>query len=270
MENVQTAAQIDYLKDIAGNRWFVLGAYFFAFFPWMVMSNIDFISEKWRTCRRTRNLARIHIASSVFPIIDVAVYAEAQRRDGDDKELGAALAALMFNVFQLMRTAMGILQLNAFVGWCKDALRCMRALLDEDRGENGQDVGSRTGSSDEDVNSREESDERRSGGDRRQLDVTWLFEIIVAWCKRTMDRISAFMRRCYENNEQISSTEEEDNSTKFYRHSHIGNYEEEDVDEEVEVNNSLIDNELGGREVTVLPSWQKMWEWVEGRFIRAK
>ncbi len=128
MDTVETIQKIDYLQEYAGNRWFVLGAYFFAFFPWAILNNVDFISEKWRTCRRTRNLARIHIASSIFPIVYVAVYAEAQRRDGDNKELGAALAALMFNVFQLMRTIMGVLQLNAFVTWCKHAVECMRAL----------------------------------------------------------------------------------------------------------------------------------------------
>ncbi len=54
----------DYRTEIAGNRWFLLGAYFFA-----SMNNVDFISEKWRTCRRTHNLAHIHVASSIFQII---------------------------------------------------------------------------------------------------------------------------------------------------------------------------------------------------------
>ena len=54
MMNVETG---DFLRDHADNIWFVLGAYFFAFFPWAIMNNIDFISEKWRTCRRTRTLA---------------------------------------------------------------------------------------------------------------------------------------------------------------------------------------------------------------------
>ncbi len=62
-------------------------AYFFAFFPWAIMNNIDFISEKWRACRRTRKLARIHLASNIIPIIYVAVYAEAQRLPDDNKEL---------------------------------------------------------------------------------------------------------------------------------------------------------------------------------------
>ncbi len=66
-------------------------------------------------CRRTRNLARIHLASSIFPVLYVAVYAEAQRRMNAYKEFSATLAVLMFKAVELLRTGMGIAQLNAFV-----------------------------------------------------------------------------------------------------------------------------------------------------------
>ncbi len=197
------------------------------------MSNIDFISEKWRTCRRTRNLAYIHVASSIFPIIYVAVYAEAQRRDGDDKELGAALAALMFNVFQLMRTIMGILQLNAFVAWYKDAVLCVRALLGKDRERSDQDVDSNGLSQ---------------------------FETILAWCKGWVERMSEFVRRWSGNKEQTSSPNNDESKTNIPMLFVYGDVVEEDIEEVIEVNNSVVDNELGGREVTVLPSWQKMWD----------
>ena len=98
------------------------------------MHSIDFISEKWRTCRSCRNHAHVHLILSILPIIYIAKYAEAQRRDQDHKELGAALAALLFNLFQLMRTIMGLLQLNAFVAWCMHAEKCMNAV----RGRDGQ------------------------------------------------------------------------------------------------------------------------------------
>ena len=55
---------------------------FFRLFPLGMMNNIDFISEKWRTCRRTRDLTRIHLAQYILPIIYLAVYAEVQRQDG--------------------------------------------------------------------------------------------------------------------------------------------------------------------------------------------
>ncbi len=192
------------------------------------MSNIDFISEKWRTCRRTRNLAYINVASSIFPIIYVAVYAEAQRRDGDDKELGAALAALMFNVFQLMRTITGILQLNAFVAWCKDGVPCMRALLG-----------------------------KGSENRKRHVDLDGLsqFKRIVAWSKRRAGRMSALVCRRNEHNEQTRSR----------------NHHGKDIVGVIEVNNTVVDNELGGKEVTVLPSWRKIWGGLKkGSFVPSR
>ena len=148
------------------------------------MSNIDFISEKWRSIRRTRRLAYIHTISSIVPLIYVAVYAEAQRQAQDEKELGAALAALMFNMFQLLRTVMGKVQVDAFSEWCKHAAECIRALRGDDEG------------SDDEV---------------------------------------------------------------------------EDVEERVRVNNTVVDNELGGRDVTVLPSWKRVWNGMkEGEFAPHK
>ena len=139
------------------------------------MSNIDFISEKWRTTRPTRRLASIHTISSIVPLIYVAVYAEAQRQARDEKELGAALAALMFNLLQLLRTVMRKVQVDAFSAWCEHAVECIRALRGAD----------------------EESDEQSS----------------------------------------------DDNV--------------EDVEARVMVNNRVVDNELGGRDVTVIPSWKE-------------
>ena len=179
---METAAKTDYLKENAGNIWFVLGAYFFAFFPWMVMNNIDYISEKWRTCRRTRKLAHIHVASSILPIIYVAVYAEAQRRDGDSKELGAALSALMFNVFQLMRTIMGLVQLNAFVAWCKHAVECIDAL----EGYKYSRWEKRMG--------------RGEGNIRRLMEAVREWQIaFVSWYKRSVRRMWTLLRRDSEN-----------------------------------------------------------------------
>ena len=98
----------------------------------IVMHSIDFISEKWRTCSSTRNHAHVNLILSRLPIMYIAIYAEAQRKDQDHKELGAALAALLFNLFQLMRTIMGLVQLNAFVAWCKHAEKCMDAVRGKD------------------------------------------------------------------------------------------------------------------------------------------
>ncbi len=247
--NMETTLQADLLKGNADNIWFVLGAYFFAFFPWAIMNNIDFISEKWRTCRRTRNLAHIHLASSILPIIYVAVYAEAQRRDNDYKEFGAALAALMFNVFQLLRTVMGIVQLNAFVAWCENAMECMRALSGKEEEGDPDDRDSMS----------EMSEQRRSGRETRNLPGLLQLEIFVMWCKRGMARTCEYMRGDTQNCERDCTEDEED--IEQAGHAHVNDVDDEgdeDIEENIEVNNAVIDNELGGREVTVVPSLEKM------------
>ncbi len=224
------------------------------------MNNIDFISEKWRTCRRTRNLARMHLAASIIPIIYVAMYAEAQRRDNDYKEFGAALAALMFNVFQLFRTIMGIVQLNAFVAWCKDAMECVRALSDKNERDYGNDRESRAGSSEGGVSSRAANSEQRSIRGTRTFCGFLNLKLFVTWCRRRMERMGEYMSRNTENRLHESTTDEEDIESSWY--SYLDNThhdEDEDIEEKIQVNNTVVDNELGGREVTVLPSWEKMW-----------
>ena len=68
------------------------------------------------------------------------VYAEAQHQNNDSKELGAATATVMFNVIQLLRTLMLIVQLEVFFMWCKHALECLRAKqgADEERDEQSE------------------------------------------------------------------------------------------------------------------------------------
>lgn len=123
--------QTDFQGERSEDRLFALDAYFFAFFPWAVMNNIDFISEEWRTVRRTYRNARIYLASSITLCLYAAVIAEAQRRTNDNKELEAALVALMLDFVQLMRTLMGILQIDVFVSWSKHARECYYALISE-------------------------------------------------------------------------------------------------------------------------------------------
>ncbi len=118
----------------------------------------------------------------------------------------------MFNVFQLLRTVMGIVQLNAFVAWCKDAMACVRALS----GNNGEDGGNDTDSSAE---------------------------------------ISE------QSVEHASTIDEGDIGLPGYAlMNDMDDDEVDDMEEEIVVNNTVIDNELGGREVTVLPSPKKMFD----------
>ncbi len=303
-----TATQTDYLKENASNIWFVLGAYFFAFFPWAVMNNVDFISEKWRTCRRTRKMAHTHLALSIFPIVYVAVYAEAQRRDADNKELGAALAALMFNVFQLMRTLMGLLQLNAFVAWCKHAVDCMKA-LDADEYEAYLRFMLKSAGG------------RGRRGKRRITAISGQWQnMVVSWWKRGLQCIRRLVWRCGQNGEEhrngdgennepsvnvnggeqfmgalpgirgesrdkgddgdadadeseehierTPESSERDNDSNTLSSMGLGKVDDENencIEDVVMVNNMVVDNELWGREVTVLPSWVKIWRGLKKR-----
>ena len=212
---MNAAEQKTVLAKLAENTFFVLGAYFFAFFPWAVMHNIDFISDKWRTVGRTRSHAYLHLFSSVVPCIYVAVYAEAQRQNDDSQELGAAIAALMFNLIHFWRTLMGIVQLDAFVAWCKHATECMQALLGHDD-ESGSDGNEREDSKSGDGSEREDA---RSGDGSEREDA-----------------------RSGDGNER-----EEAKSADMYEN-------------QVQVNNLVVDNEIGGTAVTVRPAWKKMWD----------
>ncbi len=347
MATMDAATQTDYLKELASNIWFVLGAYFFAFFPWGIMNNIDVISEKWRTCRRTRNLAHIHIASSIIPILYVAAYAEAQRRDGDNKELGAALAALAFNLFQLLRTVMGLLQLNAFLAWCNHAMECIRAL----QGDILYDYVSSV---------RTEGTRREER--RRMMEIVRQWQnMFVSWRNIGLYRMRTLLRRDGENGEQGRNVDEDgselsvnanvDGTVVGYADEIVGallggNGENSyvntnadsnaevngqsveciiesnergnesttrsneqrsapstitrmempqtnaivslrkrvsectsrrkaddgsDIEDVLMVNNMVVDNEFGGTEVTVLPSWKKVWTGMKnGRFTPSK
>ncbi len=118
---------------------------------------------------------------------------------------------------------MGIVQLNAFVAWCKDATECMRALMSKD----GENV------------------ENRFCGFLG-------LETLVTWYKRGIERVRRHMCGNAEN----------------VGHAH-GNLvdDEGDIEEKIQVNNAVVDNELGGREVTVLPSWKKMWGGLKKRSL---
>ncbi len=83
---------------------------------------------------------------------------------------------------------------------------------------------------------------RRSGGKRRELTGLSRLGIVLELCKRGLECLTAFLCRCGNENEQISSCK----------------FAGEDVDEEIEVKSSIVENELRARELTVLSSWQKM------------
>ncbi len=124
-------------------------------------------------------------------------------------EFGAALASLTFNVFQFLRTVIGIAQLNAFVAWCKDAQECLRALLEEDKGPSD-----------------------------KKFWILLQLKLFVHWYRRKIERLFRYARDNTKNSQGM---------------------EQSWVEENIKVNNTVVDDELGRRQVTVLPSWKKVW-----------
>ena len=63
-----------------------------------------------------------------------------------------------------------------------------------------------------------------------------------------------------ENREHERTADEEDIESSWDPYQEDVYYDEDvDIEEKINVNNTVVDNELGGRDVTVLPSWKKMW-----------
>ncbi len=156
---------------------------------------------------------------------------------------------------------MGILQLNAFVAWCKDAMECLRALSPKDEMDNVNDRGSRAESSEGGGSSRAENSERRSIRETRKFCGFLNLEIFVTSCKPLMERMRGYMNKRTESTEHESTADEEDiESSQDTYLTNVDHDEDEDIEEKIKVNNTVVDNELGGREITVLPSWKKTWD----------
>ncbi len=47
-------------------------------------------------------------------------------------------------------------------------------------------------------------------------------------------------------------------NTENTQRAHVNNVE--GIEEKIKVNNTVVDNELGGRDMTVLPSCKQMWD----------
>lgn len=113
------------LVKLADSATVVVLAYLMDIFPWGVLYNFDFITEKWRTIRRTRNLARLHLTIAISPMPFIVFYAHLQLVSQDCKEMMAAVIGILMCLY---RTAWGLVQLDAFSRWCDRLLRRMKKL----------------------------------------------------------------------------------------------------------------------------------------------
>ncbi len=185
----------------------------------------------------------------------------------------------MFNVFHLLRTIMGIVQLNAYVAWCKDGMQCMRALPREHEEAGENDGGSGAANSEQGGGSRFETMKRKFVFVTRMFCENFQLDKFARWCKRVM--------RCLGRSGSKVIMQCGLQFQKFVRWSRRGmkrmralvhgitsyifttdDDEDEDIEGKIKVNNTVIDNEIGGREVTVLPSLKKMWDGLKKGSLR--
>lgn len=91
----------------------VIPAYLVVIFPWGIIQNIDFISDKWRTVRQTRHLGYVHLALSIIPLPFIVFYAHLQQISGDYKEMMASVVVILTAAYHISRTIWGLMQLDA-------------------------------------------------------------------------------------------------------------------------------------------------------------
>jgi len=103
---------------LANQFWVIVLAYTFVILPWGFLYNVDFISEKWRTVYRTRFLAYVHMFFAIVPMPFIIFYAHLQQTSEDYKEMMAAVIAILMSFYHVMRTGFGLIQLASFSKWC--------------------------------------------------------------------------------------------------------------------------------------------------------
>ncbi len=118
---------------------------------------------------------------------------------------------------------------------------------------------------DEAVDSRKESNERGNDNERTVTNAISHFKGIVAWCKRRAERIASFALGHKGNKEQNSNTGESSEASASTFVSSMCGDSDDNIEETIQVNNMVVDNELGGSEVTVLLSLKNNWNGLRKR-----
>ncbi len=103
---------------------------------------------------------------------------------------------------------MGIVQLNAFLAWCKDAMDCKSALSgkDEEDSENERDSSSEIG--ERGFSSRAEGSKGRTARGTTKLCGLLQLEVFARWFKQRMERTRDYLCRNTENGAHIRATHE--------------------------------------------------------------
>lgn len=144
-ELARVAAAVDQneLKGLAKqaeNPAVIVVTYMMVILPWTILYNFDFISEKWRSIYRTRELGRVHLVIAFLPMPFLLFYTHLQQISNDYKEMMTAVIGLLLCLYHVMRTAWGLLQLRVFSNWCHALIQRMKT-LDMIRPRDWKDIG---------------------------------------------------------------------------------------------------------------------------------
>lgn len=114
-------------ENLADNFYIILSAYIAAFFPWTVLLTLDFISPTWRRVRDVRIAGYVNLIFAAIPALYIMFYIVLQA-GFDDKEMFAAIVALVLVLLHLARTLWGLWQLQIFATWASQSICALRAL----------------------------------------------------------------------------------------------------------------------------------------------
>ena len=108
------------MSDIGESVIFIGFVYTGVLIPWSLLYFHDFLSEKWVRVGRAIFHGWVHAMIAFIPTPILLVYIIMQSRlkpDPDYKEMFAAISAVFFSVFHLMRSIWGIIKLISFRRW---------------------------------------------------------------------------------------------------------------------------------------------------------
>lgn len=106
-------------SEVGDGIAFVSAVYLIVLLPWGFLYFHDFISDRWRGIGQTFRDGIIHIVIVSVPMPVIIVYIVLQRRlpSPDNKEMYAAITALVLSLYHLLRTLWGLQQLLRFRRW---------------------------------------------------------------------------------------------------------------------------------------------------------
>lgn len=108
MKSYRCEPELAGLVHLAGHPAIIITVHLVVIFPWGIIQNVDFISEKWRTIAHTRHLGYLHLALTFIPLPYIMFYAHLQQISKEYKEMMAAVVVILMAIYHIMRTVFGL------------------------------------------------------------------------------------------------------------------------------------------------------------------